>query len=273
MTVRTFLCIEPLRLNYTFKPTKRAAGHENAEEVPPHVVAALNIVGTYRHAAPSQEARLKACYTQAREYEAARGVQFEWFVRTRPDNIWFGDAPALSTASPLDVLARARSLLRFPGRLTDDSMSWGFDAPQHHCAPPLPRKVICKLTATAQPCGIIDDQFAAVPRIQSERYFLRRPTEPKGARENGHVQEAMNASTVPRHLQWGDCCPTLAAWKAMPEGRLTRALFAGPAVPGSRVWVPVPARFRLDVHWGNPRGRTLPCHWGPCLPPRRRECS
>ena len=46
-----------------------------------------------------QKARWGRCFEQARQHETAVGAHYSWFVRMRPDLLWFGDIPPLASYS------------------------------------------------------------------------------------------------------------------------------------------------------------------------------
>ena len=140
--VSTFLCLED-------NAADGAARHDlRASELPAALLAPLRVArvalsapcasdecvrSTNRAwrtpAAGAGVERLARCYDAARAAEGAvgGGGGFAWFVRTRPDNVWFADAPRVSRLSGLAIAARARALA-FDGAIarSDDHLSFGW---------------------------------------------------------------------------------------------------------------------------------------------------
>lgn len=132
-----------------------------------------------RHvSAEAQRGRWGRCFEHARHHERNTGAHFSWFVRMRPDLLWFGNIPPLSSYSERHVSVRARSLHGgyspshrvHPIKTTIEVLS----SIRHGCE----KNTDCTRLSAVRPCLVPDDNFAIVPRKLAPSYFLLEPVPP-----------------------------------------------------------------------------------------------
>jgi len=119
--------------------------------------------------------RAAQCYLEAKR---AREVQFTHFLRARPDQVWHGPMPALSTLTPGAISLRAWALhggargMRVPlNALSPNRSGFGDVAgPRHHTVCRMPSSC----DAVPDDCLAADDQFAVCPAELAPAYFLSR---------------------------------------------------------------------------------------------------
>jgi len=99
------------------------------------------------------------CYEQVAEWATNRSIQFDWIVQTRPDMIFFEDAPDVRELSRDRVYGRMRAAgMNFTRR-------WRLNSLHFSHAFSVPWEVGCwgRLLEWQQECVIFDDQFALIP--------------------------------------------------------------------------------------------------------------
>ena len=284
--VDTFLCLQ----------ANSSLERASVRSIPPVVLETLNVRGRSHVDAQSFAERLAMCYAAVRATErldAAPPRYYSWFVRTRPDNVWFGDMPRVATLSPLAISLRARSFANYgvARPMSDNHMSWGWGA-SGNCT--TPQCVVCTKEVTkGQKCLIIDDQFAAVPRLRADHYFLRRDSRPPGPPDDdtnfpgawrageGKARFVAKRWLDERMLGWRQCCNQTAVVghgtnvNGWFEAKFTRALLdirdVGPWQGDPPIDL-LAAPLRLEAHQKNRRANPE-CNHVPCVPPNPKQCQ
>ena len=109
----------------------------------------------------------------AMAYEKAElKAEFTFFLRMRPDLLWFGDIPPLASYSDRAISVRARSLHGGHSRSVRTTLEH-MSIIQMGCE----KNHDCN-SNTRRPCLVPDDTFAIVPRTLAPSYFLFQPLPP-----------------------------------------------------------------------------------------------
>lgn len=222
--VHTFLCIdtadpsppEEARKGLRIARVLQAPSNTSADGV------GNGMILTNDQSVQVQMVRMASCYRLARSHEAEHSNHrpFEWYVKSRPDLLWFGDVAPLWTYSHEHVAVRARSLhggigpssRHGPLLLSLEYMS----IVRMGCE----RNADCNRKNAPEPCIVPDDTFGIMPAQLSARYFLferdnesattATPQPPRGSTGCGPAQQTPpNSSstpwgTIPWFTQWGD---------------------------------------------------------------------
>jgi len=149
----------------------------------------------------AQISRMGQCYWQALEYEAQRAESYAWFLRLRPDLLFFADVPPLWSYSSSHVSVRARSLhggkyaRRHPISVTLEY----FAVVRQGCE----KNPSCTESAAPLPCLVPDDTFAVMPRHLASRYFLFTHGKEEAPLTIHNTSDAAGCRR-PYHSEWGN---------------------------------------------------------------------
>ena len=281
--VDTFLCFQA-------DPSQERA---NVLQIPSVVFEWLNVKQVINDDFNFYEQRLASCYDAVRKAEepsssTAEPRYYDWFIRTRPDNVWFGDMPRVVTLSPLAISLRARSFANYgvTRRMNDNHMSYGWGN-EGNCT--APQCLTCTAEVTKdQKCLIVDDQFAVVPRIRADHYFRREHSQPRGAPD--WPETDVSAFVAKRWLDermlgWTPCCDKTAPPRSGQvnvygwyESKLTRALLSTESIlPGPLHGDPpldlIALPLRLNGYLKKRDENKGGCHHMPCNPPNPKICQ
>ncbi len=233
--VYTFVCLDDV---YNEKHKR--------DDVPQNIREALNIVTVTKGTYSSGIERSDYCFMEALRTEK-EDFEYSYFVRTRPDNIWFGDMGLLSSRSPLAITARIRKMVPHSTRPFNATVDY-FSVPtgasllvghtactsddsaagQIHMRPSNKMHTGDHCLLSRSPCVTIDDQFAIVPRIRAAKFFSskrdlllnRESTEVlqhyilKGRFPAGWWDDRMKFSNI--------CCQERGCDAASAEGKIFR---------------------------------------------------
>jgi|LauGreStaDraftv2_3_1035109.scaffolds.fasta_scaffold20603_1 hypothetical protein len=153
----------------------------------------------------AQRYRWGHCFQLARRYEADTGATYEWFLRMRPDLLWFGEIAPLDSYSRWAVSSRARSLHggyvphnHYPLNSTIEHLS--------KLGQGCERNKDCTRSTARSPCMVPDDTFAIVPAHLAASYFLLESVAP------ALRHPPPDSAPRPFHSRWGnisECHPCL----------------------------------------------------------------
>lgn len=180
------------------------------------VIGRLKPYSVYNVNASGQFEREEKCHIMFLQHHA--DSDYDWFLRTRPDLVFWENAPDLLTLDPTFIHARLLAAVNISG-LNQGSFSYGWDDPT--CGAD-----VCMPGSCSHTCEVYDDQFAIVPYTLAKAYFESHVTDARAPPLN----EAEECK-LPRN--------------GFPEGFFTRAVIRS----GGR-FMPLSLESRLFMHKG-----------------------
>ena len=111
--------------------------------------------------------REQKCHIKFVEHH--KDSDYDWFVRLRPDLVFWEDAPDPQLLDPTYIHARLLVAENISG-LTQGSFSYGWDDPTCGAG-------VCNGGPCSNTCEVYDDQFAIIPTMHVKSYFESHVTD------------------------------------------------------------------------------------------------
>ena len=208
--------------------------------------------------------RMKQCYTDVKAYAKENGIRYDWWVRTRPDLIYYHNLPTVTELGGRSdtIYARSRRVGTGYTTVSNEAVSYwdyvdicgAFQCTRvMNSAPGQPGKPRRDVPENNAKCSVIDDQFGYIPNAFAAVYFDSPPdpADPDTA--------IATAAKVAAGGDAGYLIPATHAKTCMwPEGQLTCRLLKG----GAKIdllagkmrlvkWCTGRDKIRCRDNWGN----------------------